>query len=191
MSFEPLTSAITVQHSNAPTKWSAPYKPLACYSAAPVSSRASVWLRPKNYLRFFFSDLLFSPFFYVLGKRSNRLTCQPCVRTSSSTTVEETICGFWDKKWKFSKCNNYFKFYFMLFCLKVLSEKTFHKVPKVFFVLNIWKTLKTEMFSKGSHFIIVISRFFVWIFRLTNTRVSSKWVLRKCNCCSFSLQITC
>ena len=33
MSFEPLTSAITVQHSNAPTKRPAPYKPLACYRA--------------------------------------------------------------------------------------------------------------------------------------------------------------
>lgn len=127
-------------------------------------------------------------FSYDLGKRDNLLTLQLRVRTSSSTAEEKTICGFWNKRWKFSKWN-YFKYYFMLFCLKVLSEKTFHKKPKVFFILNIWKTLKTDMFSRGSNFTIVICHFFVWIFRLTNTRVSI--YLRTCNCCSFFLKITC
>ena len=127
-------------------------------------------------------------FSYDLGKRDNLLTLQLRVRTSSSTAEEKTICGFWNKRWKFSKWN-YFKYYFMLFCLKLLSEKTFHKKPKVFFILNIWKTLKTDMFSRGSNFTIVICHFFVWIFRLTNTRVSI--YLRTCNCCSFFLKITC
>ena len=144
----------------------------------------------NDWLCGFFSPSSAYSFSYVLGKRGNLLTLQLRVRTSSLTVEEETICGFWNKRWKFSKCNN-FKFYFMLFCLKLLSEKTFHKQPKVFFVLNIWKTLKTEMFSRGSNFTIAISHFFVWIFRWINTRVSSKWVLRTCNCCSFFLKMTC